>query len=217
MGEERQVKRSRSRRWAIAAVAVLAAAAVGGGIVFSWARPRVRWRQVLAAVGQQDTIHGQARIYLPDGSQWEYALWAKVKGPGKTAVNGALRPVRLPPGRSTLPAHPDPMLKAFCDALDVCGKQGIITLLAAGGTGSPRARRIEWAGKPALMVDMATPAKLASDRQPHLDEWRLVLDPDSRLVLAVSLFAREGGESVMRARCGYEYNAWLPAGFKDQP
>lgn len=201
----------------VAVAAILAAAGV-----FSFTRPVVKWSRVAEAIGRQDTLRGTARAYLPDGSEWECAVWAKIQGPGRTIRNAMVRPVKLPlsgpqggGSGSTGPPRPSPTLLLLGEAMDVCGKDGIVTKLVASGRGRARGTRTEWGGKTAVMVEANTPRSLhLSDDYP--DFWRFFIDPDSELVLAVSMFANRGGQRVLRARCEYEYNAPLPKGFREQ-
>jgi len=196
--------------------AALAVALVLAVLVFSWVRPVVRWRAVAEAMGRQDTLHGIGRIYLRDNSQWDCALWAKVEGPGQTIPNTMARPVRLPAGQTTVPQRPDPMLMAFQQAMDLCGEEGIITRLAASGHSRRRGRRTEWHGQPAITVEVQNPASLRRGATGFPDAWRLVVDPQSKLVLAATMLVKESGEDVPRGRCEYEYNAPLPKGFREK-
>jgi len=212
MRESRNVGR-RMTGWLIAVALIAAIAAIGG---FLWSRPAVSWSAVAAAVGRQDTLHGKGRVYLKDGSEWEYALWARVEGPGSTIPNGIVRPVRRPPGKTTLPSEADPVLLMLCNAMDVCGKEGVITQLALGPAKSARARRTEWGGRPAFMVEVRTPTRLAAHSNLYPDSWRFFLDRDAKLILAFSMFIDEHGESKLHARCEYEYNVSLPSGFREK-
>ena len=202
----------RKCRWCLAVILAIVLAA----IIFSWVRPMVGWSVVAGAMGRQDTLHGSGRVYLRDNSEWDCALWAKVEGPGKTIPNTMVRPVRLPAGQTAVPERPDPMLMALGQAMDVCGEEGIITRLLASGDSRARGRRTEWHGKPAIMVEMQSPASLRRAASGYPDAWRFVVDPKSKLVLAVSMLVKEGGEDVPRGRCEYEYNAPLPKGFREQ-
>ena len=198
-------------------VALVALAGVGAALAYSWSHPTVKWSQVAEAMGRQDTLHGLGRVYLPDGSEWEYALWARIEGPGKTISNGMVRPagLSLEAGLSGFRLPPDPMLIGMGQAMDVCGEKGIITRLIASGHTRARARRTEWGVTQALWVEMETPPKL-QEAAGGPDAWSFYLDPKSKLVLAVSMFVREQEQEVLRARCEYEYNVPLPQGFTEE-
>jgi len=205
--------RSKRSRWALVVLPVAALAVVG--IAHLQARRTVRWSEVAQAIGRQDTLHGTGRVYLADGSEWEYALWGKIEGPGKTITNGVAMPVRLPPGQNHVPAQPDSTLTGLGGAMDVCGQEGVVTKLAAAGQRA-RGKRADWGGKRALVVEVDTPPGLRDPGGRGPDSWRFYIDPESKLVLAVNMFVRERNQEVLRARCEYEYNAPLPEGFKEK-
>lgn len=198
--------------WVGAAAALVAVVT----ILFLRLFPPVSWVAVAEAMGRQDTMRGRARIYLSDGSEWEYALWASIHGRGKTMANGMARPVRKPPGQQALSKKPDPALLMLGKAIDIGGPDGIIKQLVDSGHRYVLGRRIELRGQPAIVVEAKTPRRQPSAPGGGPDAWRLVLDPDSKLVLAASASMEEGGHSRLRARCEYEYNLALPPGFKGE-
>jgi hypothetical protein len=172
--------------------------------------PPVSWASVEKAIGRQDTVRGLARVYLSDGSEWEYALWAKIEGPGQTVANGMVRPIGGPPRRGALPGKPHPELIALGQATDIAGARGIIRQLVASGGRYALGRRVEWRGRAALMVEAATPHRQSG----RPSAWRFVLDPQSKLVVSASMLAQEGGRTDLRVRCDYQYNLALPPGFR---
>ncbi len=186
------------------------AAGVGIAIGYLRMRPMVRWDEVAAAVGRQDTLHGNGRVFLENGSEWEVALWAKIEGPGRMTPNWLVRPVKLPEGQSSVGEEPKPGLMKLVEAMDICGEQGVVTGLA-GRRVKQAARRTQWSGKDVLLAEV----RIESSARGGPELWRVYVDEESGLVRAVAMFAEENGAERVRLRCEYEYNAALPPGFRE--
>lgn len=173
---------------------------------------------MLRAAGRTKTMHGTARIYPKDGGIWEYGLWARVSGPGRCEAKGPVRRVRAGPGEGPAPVKPDPELVSLCNAMTYCGKDGIVTKLAARPGVVVRGRRSESAGRPAWefhfrTADVLPPGEGAS----YPAAWTLLADLKTELVQVVELYAIEDGDLRLRARCEYEYDRPLPPGFDQAP
>ncbi len=176
------------------------------------ARPSVSWSEVLAAVGERQTMHGLGRISLKDGSEWEYTLWARIGGPGVSVTAGMLRPLQLPPGETEMPERPAEELELLCRAMDYSGERGIAARLAAGEKERAGARRAELGGERVLEVVLNSASVLGKETG-YPDEWRVYVDPETMLVRQVKLFLVEAGKPVLRAVCEYRYDEPLPPGF----
>jgi len=205
------------RHWRVAVPVAVAAVAVAALVVVGRARPAVKWSAVLEAAGGRETMHGRGRVYLKDGTEWDYALWAKIEGAGRFITKGMARPVSLRPGEEELSSEPPPELPMLCDAMNCCGEGGIVERLSGAGGGRARARRCEWGGRAALMVEVETRKALGESGEGYPDGWCFYLDPDAKLVRGMELFMVEEGELRLRGRCAYEYDLPLPPGFEEAP
>ena len=198
--------------WWMALVATAAAAGVVL-VLLVWPRPAVRWAQVLEAVGERDTVYGRGHVYLPDGTEWDYVLWASIEGPGRCVQKGIVRPANQ---RAALlegiPAHLPPL----CAAMDPCGEGGIVARLAAAGRAG-RAEREEWGGRSVLAAEVKTAEVMGGTTKGAPDWCRLLVDPDAKLLLGVELFAAEGEDRVLWGGCEYHYDLPLPPGFEEAP
>ena len=196
-------------------VAFVATAATAGIVLvlLVWPRPALRWAQVLEAVGERDTVYGRGHLYLPDGTEWDYALWARIEGPGRSVTRGMIRPANeRAAARDVAPQELTPL----CNAMDVCGENGIVARLAAVGR-VDAARRTEWGGKPILVAEVNAQQALGVRGDGEPDWWRLFVDGQTKRVLGVELFAAEGEGRLLRGTCEYDYDLPLPPGFEEAP
>jgi hypothetical protein len=211
--KDRPEQQSR-RRWAWwwFGVVALAAAAAAVWLAATRARPAVEWRAVLEALGERKTVHGLGHIYLRDGSEWEYALWGRVEGPGACHTEGMARPVRLPRQSAGTPEKPNERLVMLVQAMDCYGEKGIIRRLAARAEKTTRARWVKLVTERVLLVELNRGEGLG-EGTPPVDEWAVYVDPETMSVRRLELFTVEGGKRVLRGRCDYRYDQALPPGF----
>jgi len=211
MSEERKaMERGRKRLWVVGLL--VAAAAAGSWVVVARARPVVRWAEVLEAARQRETINGRGWLYLRDGGEWEYALWARREGDDGWVTKGMLAPTGAAVG-----GEPTPELAALCEAMDYYGEEGIVRRLAGHQSGRARARRRERAGQLVWEVQLDTPEGLRGEASGGPDGWRFLIDVKAKLVRRLEVSVTEGGEQRLRGWCDYEYDLPLPAGFEEAP
>ena len=217
-GSESTARRGGARRWVRWSAAMLPVViAVGALVWLSVARGtrEVSWPAALEAAEQRTTIHGMARFYLEDGSEWAYTLWVRVEEAGPGTDEGLLGLLKVGGRRAEEMRGPDPELVALCKAVNYYGHEGILRRLAAA-RGSAPAKRVALDEGSALVVELT--GQEAFGRQgtpPHL--WHLYLDPDTLLVRKLEVFADDAGVRLRRAVCEYEYDAPLPPGFDEGP
>jgi hypothetical protein len=199
-------------RWWVAMVPVALALAALVWLAVVRARPAVAWPEVLEAAGERETVHGVAQLYLMDGSEWQYALWARIGGPGVSSSEGMLLQVRPAPGEEETPGRLSEELQMLCRAMDYCGEAGIVTRLARGPENRTPARREAIRGKPVLMVDLAGES-IGDEEAAYPDRVQVYVDPDTMLVSRLKLFMVEAGGPALRGLCDYRYDEPLPPGF----
>ena len=192
----------------------LAVSAAAAALLFV-VRPKteVEWSEVLEAVGECDTMHGRGRVCLRDGTEWDYALWARIEGPGRSVTRGMVRPANeRAAARDDAPEE----LAPLCNAMDVCGENGIVARLAAVGR-VDAARRTEWGGKPILVAEVNTQQALGVRGEVEPDWRRLFVDRHTKRVVGLELFTAAGEGRLLRGTCEYGYDLPLPPGFEEAP
>ena len=151
MGAQRrrseQTPARRQVRWWLAILPIVLGAAAISWFALARARPTVAWSDVLAAAGQRQTMNGLGSLSMKDGSEWEYALWVRMGGPGVSVSGGMLLPVSPPPGGNQMPAKLDEDLEMLCRAMDYFGEGGVVARLAAREKEKTPARRVELGGE----------------------------------------------------------------------
>jgi hypothetical protein len=208
MSEERKVRKRGPKWWWVAGL-LAAAAAVGSWVVTGRGRPVVRWVEVLEAARQRETIYGRCWLYPRDGSEWQYALWARREKEGGWATKGLLVPTGAAGG-----GEPTPELTVLCEAMDYFGEEGMVGRLSGRQSGRARAGRLERAGQLMWEVELDTPGGEAGGGP---DGWRLLIDPKAKLVRRLEVFMTEAGTQRLRGWCDYEYDLPLPPGFEEAP
>lgn len=184
---------------AVVGVTVLVAAA---WFVVARARTQVKWTAVMEAANAASTINGLARLSGEDGTQWDYSLWSRVEGPGAFSPKGMLVPVRVPKG-----AKPSDLTVRVAGAVDYCGPEGVAAALA-GRKRSSRGRWTKWGGNRVLKATVHA-SEVPGWAGSAPDEWRFYLEPHTRLVQGVEIFAN----GALRGRAEYRYNQPLPPAF----
>jgi hypothetical protein len=160
-------------------------------------------------------MHGLGSLSMKDGSEWEYALWARIGGPGVSVSGGMLMPVTPPPGETQMPVRLDEDLQILCRAMDYFGEGGVVARLAAGEKEKTPARRVELGGESVLLVELSSVGIMGAETR-HPDEWQVYVDPKTMLVRQMKLFMVEAGKPVLRALCKYRYDEPLPPGFDER-
>lgn len=216
MSEDREISEQGGRRgwvrWWPRVAPMIVVIAVVGWLGVERARTTVSWPAVVEAAGEKTTIHGLARVHPKDGSVWEYALWARVEGPGTYTTEGMLRPVRSASAERRPSPAPGAELRALCAAMDYFGENGIVSRVAAGPEKQVRARWARVSGDRALLVELEG-AAVAGEKAEYVDRWQVYVDAETMLVRRVELVAIDGGERLVRGRCDYRYDEPLPPGF----
>jgi len=208
-GRERRVP---VHLWLLA-VALAVSAAVAALLFVVRPKFEVEWSEVLEAVGGCDTMHGHGRVCLRDGTEWDYALWARIKGPGRAVTRGMVKPANeRAAARDDAPEE----LAHLCNAMDVCGENGIVARLAAVGR-VDAARRTEWGGEPILVAEVNTQQALGVRGEVEPDWWRLFVDRQTKRVVGVELFTAAGEGRLLSGTCEYDYDLPLPPGFEEAP
>ncbi len=202
-------------RWWLAMVPVALVLAALVWLAVVRARPAVAWPEVLEAAGERETLHGAGQLYLTDGSEWQYALWALLGGPGVSSSEGMLLQVRPAAGQEETPGQLSEELQMLCQAMDYCGERGIVTRLARGPENRTPARWEDIHGKPVLMVDLAGQS-IADEEAAYPDQVQVYVDPDTMLVSRLKLFMVEAGSPALRGLCDYRYDEPLPPGFGER-
>lgn len=196
------------RAWWLLGCALVAAAGVGALIV-ARARPVVSWTEVLQAAAARHTVHGVGRVQLAEGAEWECAIWAQVREMGECATEAMLRPV----GAEAEAGEPDEAVLGVCEAMTYCGEQGLLTRLAGAMGRGAQAQPTVWGGREVLVVEVEARVGLEGPPAGYPEVGRLVLEPETRLLLAMELFAERQGERQLVAWCEYRYGEPLPPGF----
>ncbi len=165
-------------------------------------KSRMDWPSVKAAMMARETIHGQGRVYDEDGQEWEFAIWGIMKPGDEYESKGMIIPVN-----PVTEEGPSPEVLRISNTMDYCGTEGIVTELLRQGARRERIKQGTWANQRVLLAEVDKPNEV----------WVMAIDPENKLPLGLEMFVLEGSERRLRARCEYEYDRPLPAGFKQAP
>ena len=195
----------RSKRLLAVVLVIALLGAVAAWALLARARPVMRWSQVLEAVEQRETVHATGWLYPSPGMEWRYSLWARGEPRGEWESKGMLLP-----GVGAEEADPDAQVQELCDAMATCW-------LPVHWGGKLTGRRVEWAGLPMWEFEIDPSREMRDGKEGRPYRWRLLVDPETRLVRRLEILVRQEGVQRLAGWCDYEYELPLPPEFEEAP